>query len=176
MTTRPDSTEYAPYYGKYIALVPDGDITATLAAQLDTTLLRLRTLPEEQGSYAYAPGKWSIKELLGHVIDTERIFAYRALRIGRNDQTPLPGFEQEDYVVNTNFNARTLKSLLEEFTAVRQANVQLFKHFTDEEWLRRGRASDNEISTRALAYIIAGHAVHHANTLESRYLKNPVAG
>src|SRR5882672_3457937 len=168
MTTRPDSTEYAPYYGQYIAMVPDGNIAATLLAQVETTLSLLRTLSEEQGRYAYAPGKWSIKQLLGHVIDSERIFAYRALRIGRNDQTPLPGFEQDDYVANTNFNARTLKSLLEEFAAVRQASVHLFKHFTNEEWLRRGTANDNQISTRALAYIIAGHALHHAITLESR--------
>src|SRR4051794_37281635 len=112
--TRPNSTEYAAYYGKYVTLVPDGDITMTLAAQLEDTLALLRALPEERGNYAYEAGKWSIKELLGHVIDTERIFAYRALRIGRNDKTPLPGFEQDDYVANTNFNARTLSSLLDE--------------------------------------------------------------
>ncbi|HYR83333.1 MAG TPA: DinB family protein [Terriglobia bacterium] len=171
MTTRPDSTEYAPYYGQYIALVADGDIVATLAAQMETTLSLLRTLSEEQGGYAYAPGKWSIKELLGHVVDSERIFAYRALRIGRNDRTPLPGFEQDDYVASTDFNARPLKSLLEEFAAVRQANVQLFKHFTDEEWHRRGTANEKEVSARALAYIIAGHELHHLSTLKSLYLK-----
>ena len=174
MTTRPDSTEYAPYYGQYIAMVPDGNIAATLVAQLETTLSLLRTLSEEQGRYAYAPGKWSIKQLLGHVIDSERIFAYRALRIGRNDRTPLPGFEQDDYVANTDFNARTLTNLIEEFAAVRQASVQLFKYLTDEEWQRRGIANEKEVSTRALAYIIAGHQLHHVNTLKSLYLVDAV--
>jgi len=174
MTTRPDSTEYAPYYGQYIAMVQDGNIVATLAAQLETTLSLLRTLSEEQGRYAYAPGKWSIKQLLGHVIDSERIFAYRALRIGRNDRTPLPGFEQDDYVANTDFNARTLTNLIEEFAAVRQASVQLFKPLTDEEWQRRGVANEKEVSTRALAYIIAGHELHHVNTLKSLYLVDAV--
>src|SRR5438034_1735489 len=170
MTGRPDSTEYAPYYGKYIALVPDGDIAATLAGQLNATLALLRGIPEERGSYAYEPGKWSIKEVVGHLMDTERIFAYRALCIGRNDPTPLPGFEQDDYVANANFNARTLPSLLEEFAAVRQANVQFFKHLTDQEWQRRGTANGNEISARALAYNMAGHELHHAEILKSRYL------
>jgi uncharacterized damage-inducible protein DinB len=170
MTTRPETDEYAPYYGKYVTLVPDGDIATTLAAQLEDTLALFRSIPEERGSYAYAPGKWSIKELLGHVIDTERIFAYRALRIGRNDKTPLPGFEQDDYVDGTDFNARTLGSLIDEFAAVRQANLQLFKHFTDAEWQRRGTASEKEVSARALAYIVAGHELYHRDILKTRYL------
>jgi len=168
--TRPNTTEYAPYYDKYVTLVPDGDITTTLAAQLEDTLALLRSIPEERGGYAYEPGKWSIKELLGHVIDGERIFAYRALRIGRNDKTPLPGFEQDDYVANTNFNARTLASLIDEFAAVRQANLSLFRYFTAEEWHRRGTASENEVSARALAYIIAGHELYHRDILKARYL------
>jgi uncharacterized damage-inducible protein DinB len=168
--SRPAATEYAPYYGKYVTLVPDGDITATLAAQLEDTLALFRSIPEEGGGYAYAPGKWSIKELLGHVIDCERIFAYRTLCIGRNDKTPLPGFEQDDYVANTDFNARTLGSLIDEFAAVRQANLALFKHFTDEEWQRHGTASENAISARALAYIIAGHELYHRDILKTRYL------
>src|SRR5436305_13655497 len=104
-TLRPDSTEYAPYYGKYVSLVPDGNIAAILAAQIEPTLALLGRLSEVQGNYAYAPGKWSIKQMVGHVVDAERIFAYRALRIGRGDQTPLPSFEQDDYVANANFNA-----------------------------------------------------------------------
>ena len=171
MNTRPDSTEYDPYYAGYVTLVPDGDIAATLAAQLQSPLAVWRTLSEEQGGYAYAPDKWTIKELLGHVIDSERIFAYRALRIGRNDPAPLSGYEQDDYVANTNFNSRTLGSLIEEFAAVREAGVQLFKHFTDAEWLRRGTANGKEISARALAYVIAGHALYHTGILKSRYLK-----
>ena len=170
MTTRPDATEYEPHYAPYIALVPDGDIVALLGSQLENTLALLSTVTEVKSGAAYAPGKWSIKELLGHLTDTERIFAYRALRIGRNDRTPLSGFEQDDYVANTNFNARTLVGLMDEFAAVRRANIQLFKYFTDEEWQRRGTANGKEISTRALAYNIAGHELHHLNILKSRYL------
>jgi len=170
MTTRPDPTEYPPYYGKYIALVPDGLIETTFAHQGDATLALLRAIPEEQAGYAYAPGKWSIKEVLGHLMDTERIFAYRALCISRNDSTPVPGLEQDVYVTNGNFNARSLTSLLEEFAAVRQASVHLFRHLTDEQWQRRGMANGKEISARALAYNIAGHELHHAEILKSLYL------
>jgi uncharacterized damage-inducible protein DinB len=170
MTTRPDPTEYDAYFWKYIDLVPDGDIVATLTSQIENTLALLRTVSENKAAKPYAPGKWSIKEVVGHIIDAERIFAYRALRIGRNDKTPLPGFEQDDYVANTSFNGRTLASLLEEFAAVREATIQLFKHFTDEEWKRRGIANEKEISTRALAYNVAGHELHHVGILKSRYL------
>lgn len=167
---KPETNEYAPYYGKYVELVPAGDIAATLQSQHQQTLALLRSLSETQGDYAYAPGKWTIKEALGHMNDTERIFAYRLLRIGRNDKTPLPGFEQDDYVTNTNFNARTLASLIDEFAAIRQATLQLCQHFTDAEWQRRGTASENEITARALAYIIAGHELYHVDILKTRYL------
>jgi uncharacterized damage-inducible protein DinB len=170
MTTRPDSTEYAPYYGKYVSLVPDGDIIANLEAQFNTTRKVLAAIPEERAGYAYEPGKWTIKQLVGHLVDSERVFAYRALRFGRNDPTPLPGFEQDDYVAQANFNARKLVSLVEEFAAVRQANLQLFKSFGHEEWLRRGTASGMGVSARALAYIIAGHELHHLGILKARYL------
>jgi hypothetical protein len=170
MTERPDSTEHAPYYAPYIALVPDGDIVSILSAQSETTRALLGTLSEESGSFAYAAGKWSIKEIIGHLMDGERVFAYRALRIGRNDKTPLPGFEQDDYVASTNFNARPLKNLMDELAAVRQASLQLFKNFEGDEWRRRGTANGQEISTRALAYIIAGHELHHVGVLKSRYL------
>ncbi len=170
MTTRPDPTEYDPYFGQYVGLVPDGDIVATLSSQIESTLALLRTVPEQKAGHAYAPRKWSIKEVVGHVTDTERIFAYRGLRIGRNDKTPLPGFEQDDYVANTNFNARTLGSLMEEFALVRRASVQLFKHFNGEEWQRLGTANDRQISARAVAYNIAGHELHHLEIIRSRYL------
>ncbi len=169
-TMKPEANEYAPYYGKYVELVPDGDIAATLRTQGAQTLTLLRTLPEEQGSHAYAPGKWTIKQLLGHVIDTERIFSYRTLCVGRNDQTPLPGFEQDDYVAGTDFNARTLASLADEFAAVRQATVHLCQHFSAAEWQRRGTASAKEITARALAHIIAGHELYHVDILKTRYL------
>jgi hypothetical protein len=170
MTTKPDATEYDSSYGNYISLVPDGDIAAILRAQQQETLALLRTISEEKAGYAYAPGKWTIKQLMGHLIDSERIFSYRALRIGRNDKTPIPGFEQDDYVANATFNMRTFASLIEELTTVRQATLSLFEHFTEREWLLRGTANGKEISTRALAYIIAGHEKHHIGVLRARYL------
>jgi len=170
VTKRPDSTEYAPYYDKYIARVPDGDLLTTLTQQFEATLTLLRPLQEEQANRSYAPGKWSIKEVLGHLMDSERVFAYRALCIGRNDKTPLPGFEQDDYVTSGHFNARSLSSMLNEFDAVRQSSVHLFRHLTDEELQRKGTANGMEITARALAYIIAGHERHHVDILRSRYL------
>ena len=169
MTTRPDPTEYDAAFWRYINLVPEGDIVTILSSQIGKTLALLRNVSEEKAGQSYAPGKWSIKEVVGHVIDSERIFAYRALRIGRNDKTPLAGFEQDDYVAATNFNARPFASLTEEFSAVRTANIQLFKHFTDAEWLRRGTANQKEITARALAYNIAGHELHHVAVLGYRY-------
>ena len=170
MTGRPESDEHAPYYQKYIDRVPDGDIAATLASQVENTLSFLRTVSEENAGRAYAEGKWTIKQVLGHLIDTERIFTYRALCVGRNDKTWLPGFEQDDYVANANFNARTLESFIEELVSVRRATVNLFKHFTDEEWRRRGIANQKEISARAIAYMAAGHELHHLEILKTRYL------
>ncbi len=168
---RPEETEYLPYYGRYISLVPDGDIVAALSAQVQETLALLRTIPESQAELRYAPGKWSIKELLGHVIDTERIFAYRALRFARNDRTPLPGYEQDDYIQNASFNDRQFSDLAEEFESVRASSLFLFKHLTAEAWLRTGTASESEVSVRALAYIIAGHELHHREILRDRYLQ-----
>lgn len=168
---RPDETEYAPYYGTYVSLVPDGDIIAVLSNQSAETLALLRALPEAEGSYRYAPDKWSIKELVGHVIDTERIFAYRALRFARNDQTPLPGFEQDDYIRNASFNDYSLSDLASEFECIRKSTLFLFKHLDSQAWMRRGMASENEVSVRALAYIIAGHELHHRGILHTKYLQ-----
>jgi len=170
MTTRPESNEYNPYYGKYVGRVADGDIVANLKTQFDITRKVLTAIPEERGGYAYEPRKWTIKQVLGHLVDSERVFAYRALRIARNDSTPLPGFEQDDYVATANFNSRTLRSLIEEFASLRTANLELFKNFNDAEWLRRGTASGYGVSARALAYIIAGHELHHLGILKTRYL------
>jgi len=170
MKSRPDPGEYAPYYEKYVSLVPEAGIVSTLNSTIENTVSILGGLTEEKATKAYAEGKWTIKQVLGHVIDSERVFAYRALRIGRNDKTPLPGFEQDDYVASTNFNARPLSTLLEEWVAVRDSGIHLFKHFSDEEWLRRGTANQKEITVRALAYIIAGHHLHHVNIVTTRYL------
>src|SRR5205085_154662 len=147
-----------PYYGKYISLVADGDILAALNQQLDETLSLLGSISESQANFRYAPDKWSIKELVGHVIDAERIFSYRALRFARNDQTPIEGFEQDDYIRNASFDDYTLNDLASEFAHVRRASLSLFKHLDEEAWQRRGTASESEVSVRALAYIIAGFA------------------
>jgi hypothetical protein len=168
--TRPDSTEYAPYFEKYISLVPEGDIAMTLKLQIDSTLSLIRGLSEAQGDLRYAPGKWSVKEVVGHLIDAERIFAYRALRFARNDATPLPGFDENSFVADAGFGARSLADLAEEFEHTRKSNVCLFKSLDGEPSLRLGVASDNKISVRAIAHIIAGHELHHVGILQSRYL------
>ncbi|HEY6190372.1 MAG TPA: DinB family protein [Pyrinomonadaceae bacterium] len=167
---KPAQTDYAPYYGKYVSLVPEGDIVATLGRQLDATLAVIGGISESQAAHRYAPDKWSIKELVGHVIDTERIFAYRALRFARNDKTPLPGYEQDGYIINASFDAYPLGELAEEFEHVRRSTIFLFKHLDEEAWERRGAANDSEVSVRALAHIIAGHELHHMEILRSRYL------
>lgn len=167
---RPEETEYLPYYGKYVSLVAGEDVLAALSGQLSGTLALLRGIPESQGNFRYAPDKWSIKELVGHMIDGERIFAYRALRFARNDKTPVPGFEQDDYISNASFDACALADLAAEFESVRRATIFLFRHLDGEAWMRRGIASESEVSVRALAYIIAGHELHHAGILRDRYL------
>jgi uncharacterized damage-inducible protein DinB len=167
---RPQASEYAPFYEKYIAMVPDGEIAETLEAQMREMKLLLGSLSEKEAEFRYAEGKWSVKESLGHISDSERIFAYRMLRIARGDQTPLAGFEQDDYVKAGNFQAHALAELLEEFTAVRRASIALLRSFDAEAWLRRGVANQKEISTRALAFILAGHERHHRQILQERYL------
>ena len=167
---RPQSNDYAPYYGKYIMLVPDGDFVEILETQLQEMKQLLQPLTDGQGDFRYAPGKWSIKESLGHVNDAERVFAYRILRIARGDQTPLPGFEQDDYVKIANASARKLSDLLEEFTAIRRATIALIRSLDDPSWFRRGTASGEEVSVLAIAFIIAGHALHHRAIFEEKYL------
>ena len=169
--SRPDETEYLPYFGKYISLVPEGDIIDLLSRQLDETLGLLREIPESQAGFRYGDDKWSIKELVGHVIDAERIFAYRALRFARNDQTPLAGFEQDDYIRNAAFDERSLNDLASEFESVRRSTIYLFKQLDAEASMRAGLANGSKISVRALAYSIAGHELHHRSILRDRYLQ-----
>ena len=168
--TRPRADEYAPYYSKYISRVPEGDVIATLSEQLESTLAVLRNITEEQANSRYAEGKWSIKELVGHLTDSERIFGYRLLRFARNDQTPLPGYEQDDYVANAGFDKCRLSNLIEELEHVRKSNLSLLRNLDAEAWQRRGDANDQPVSVRALAYIIAGHETHHMEILRTRYL------
>ena len=170
LVPRPAADEYAPFYAGYIARVPDGDLCATLGAQLVDTLTLVRGIPEARGADRYATGKWSIKQVLGHVIDTERIMSYRALRIARGDATPLPGFEQDDYVPAGEFDRRTLADLVEELVAVRHATIQLLRHLDPAALARRGTANGTPVSARALAYIIAGHERHHVAILRAKYL------
>jgi len=167
---RPAPGEFDPYYEKYIARVGRGDFIELLAHQADETLSLLRAIPDNAADYAYAQGKWSIKEVVGHVCDAERIFAYRLLRIGRGDATPLASFNENDYAPAGRFGERTLASLLEEFAAVRAATIALVAGLPNDAWLRLGTASDRPVSTRALAYIIAGHELHHRGILLERYL------
>ena len=168
--SKPDASEHVPYFGKYISLVPDGDILSSLTSQLADTLSFLRSIPASRADYRYAPGKWSIKEVVGHITDTERVFAYRAMRFARQDQTPLSGFEQDDYIRNGSFNDNLLSDLCAEFEHVRRASVLLFRHMNKEAWTRRGVASGNEVSVRALAWIIAGHELHHREILRTKYI------
>jgi len=167
---RPSATEYAPEFERYISLVPEGDIISTLGRQAETTLSLLGGISEAQANSRYAPDKWSIKELVGHVIDGERIFSYRALRFARNDPTPLPGFEQDDYVANAAFAEIPFTELAAEFDCVRRATVYLFKSLPAEAWLRSGDASGCQVTVRALAHGIAGHELHHVGILRARYL------
>ena len=167
---RPADDEYLPYYGRYIQRVPDGDVLSTLSQQIGETLALLRGLPESVASYRYAPDKWSVNEMVGHVIDSEKIFAYRALRFARADTTPLAGYEQDDYVRNSTFNSYPLAELAAEFEVVRKSTLNFFRHIDEEAWGRRGVANNAEVSVRALAYIIAGHELHHREILRPRYL------
>ncbi|MGC2274213.1 MAG: DinB family protein [Candidatus Sulfotelmatobacter sp.] len=166
---RPQPGEYAPYYDRYISLVRGEDILGTLDEQRRQTMSLLCGRDDDDGDFRYAPGKWSAKEVLGHVCDTERIFAYRALRIARADSTPLEGFEQDDYVRNGPFAQRPLADLVEDFIAVRRATLSLLRNLDEAAWMRRGIANKNEVTVRALAYIIAGHELHHRRILEEKY-------
>src|SRR5216684_1116446 len=166
---RPLPGEYAPYYERYISLVADDDILNTLDEQRRQTLLVLCSRSDPDGDFRYAPDKWSAKEVLGHVCDSERVFAYRALRIARADATPMEGFEQDDYVRNGPFVYRSLADLIEDYIAVRRATLSLLRNLDEAAWSRRGIANKNEVSVRGLAYIIAGHELHHRRILEEKY-------
>jgi len=169
MKHKPESSEYAVFYEKYVALVPHADILSGLEAQRLQMTQLLTACSERDGNFRYAPEKWSVKEVIGHLTDCERIFAYRALRIARGDATPLSGFEQDDYVRMAGSGRRQLQALAEEFSVVRNSSIALYRSLDDESWLRRGSANNNEISVRALAFITAGHELHHRRILEERY-------
>ncbi len=166
---RPEAGEYAEFYANYISKVPGTDVLGVLEAQRLQMMHLFAGRSERDGSFRYGAEKWTVKQVLGHITDTERIFTYRALRIARGDVTPLPGFEQDDFVRNGGFVTRTLADLVEEFGAVRSASVALFRSFDEEACSRRGIASEKEVTVRALAFITAGHQIHHRMILEERY-------
>lgn len=170
MHRRPTSAEASPYFFNYIQLVPDDNIEAALEKGKTETLQFMINIPPSKWDFRYAEGKWTIKEVFIHLIDTERIMAYRALRIARNDKTPLSGFEQDPFAENCGAQNRSVESIIAEYTAVRAASIVLFKSFDEVAYSRIGTASKAPASPLSLAYIIAGHEIHHTKVLIERYL------
>jgi hypothetical protein len=167
----PAADEYGPAFAGYVARIANHeDIVTAMAAQLDQFLARLAALPNPRGEYRYAPGKWRLKEVVGHLSDTERVFAYRALRVARGDTIPLRAFDDQAWVAQMGADARTLADMVAEWADVRRASLHLFQHLPAAAWTRRGTASEQPISVRALAYVVVGHARHHLEVVEARYL------
>ena len=169
---RPETSELAEYQIAYIGKVPGADILEFLQQQLEATLDLLRGIDEGKGNYRYAAGKWTVKEVVGHIIDSERVFAYRALVFSRSDSATLPGFDQDLWAGHANHSTVPLKELAGEFESVRRSTIGLFRHLDTAAWMRGGTANNNPITVRALAYLIGGHTEHHLEILKSRYLAN----
>lgn len=171
--TRPEAGEYPPYYEPYIALVEGTDLLDNLESQRRQMLHLLASRDDSQANFRYAPGKWTVKEVLGHICDAERVFAYRTLRIARGDQTPLSGFDENEYAANSPAAQLSLAELLDDYIAVRNATLTLLRTFDDSIWTRRGTANNFAVSVRALGYIIAGHDRHHQRILRQKYFVAP---
>ncbi|WP_193726951.1 DinB family protein [Paenibacillus guangzhouensis] len=169
MITKPQTTEYGEHFSTYVRLVPEGDIREMLTAQLQATTDLFANLSDEQGNFRYAEGKWTVKEVLGHIADTERVMAYRLLTVARGDKTPLPGFDENVFVEGANFAAMPMSELIEDYQAVRRATLTLLRGLTDEALLRMGISNQLTISARALVHIIVGHELHHLNVLKEKY-------
>lgn len=167
---RPENTEYSDWYAGYVGLVQETDVISALENQINEMKDFFSEISDEKALYAYAEDKWTIKELLGHINDGERVFAYRALRFSRKDESALNGFDENPYVENSNFNERKLADLLEEFVLLRKANLFIFKNLKESDWDNFGIASEAKVTVRALAYIMIGHARHHVKILKERYL------
>jgi uncharacterized damage-inducible protein DinB len=170
-TSSLQSTEYATFYKPYIEVLGEGVLMNELEQSLSFFINFLKTIPSEKYEFRYAEGKWTIKDIVQHLIDAERIFAYRALRIARKDKTPLPGFEENEYVETALANKRVMNDLMDEFTTVRKATITLFKTFTEEQLLQMGTASEKPVSVRAIGFITLGHQKHHEKVIKERYLK-----
>lgn len=169
-SVRPHADEYPSYFEGYVSLVPPGAVLDTLEHQTVDMQTLLDGVEEARADAAYAPGKWSLKEVVGHIIDTERVFAYRALCIARGETASLPGMNQDDYIRHANFNARRLADLTAEYRHVRAATLDLLRNLDEAAWLRRGVANGNETTVRAVAHIIAGHEAHHTRIIRTKYL------
>lgn len=167
---RPEISEFDPYYNTYISLIEGDDVLPVLNSQSDKLRSVFSGVGEDRGVYAYGEGKWTVKELLSHIIDGERIFAYRVLRISRGDETPIEGFEQDGYIENSNANGRSFSDLLDEFDLLRRSNMLMFRSMSSAGGSRLGTANEKPVSVRALAYIMAGHVEHHIRILQDRYL------
>ena len=170
LIARPEPNEYESYYGTYVNKVPEGDVLDILERQRREMRQLLGDLPADKANYCYAPGKWSIKEVIGHMADAERVFCYRALRFARGDRTPLSSFDENDFVLNANFAQRSLFDLADEYDAVREGTIQLFRNLNPDAFMRTGTAGEKEFTVRALVYIVAGHDRHHLGLLRERYL------
>ena len=166
---QPLESEYAPYYHGYISQVTEGEILPVLRSQLDALDLLLGRVTPDRETYRYAEGKWSIREMIGHLIDGERVFGYRAFCIARGETQNLPGFEQNDYILTAPYDRIDLEDLLSEFRLVRLSNIAMFRTLDEEAWRRIGSANDTEVTVRALAFIMAGHVRHHMGVLRERY-------
>lgn len=162
--------EYSKFYSTYIQAIKNVELIEELEISLHNFIKFVQNIPMDKFDFRYAEGKWTIKDIIQHLIDAERIFAYRALRISRNDKTPLPGFEENDYVDDANANARSIQDLLTEFSAVRHSTLLLFKSFSEEQLKRIGTASNADVSVRAIGFIIIGHQKHHQKVFQERYL------
>ncbi len=167
---RPKPGDYAQYYEQYISEIKGSNILKVLESQLSETIVLLKSVTEEKGNYKYAEGKWTIKEVIGHFTDTERIFAYRALCFARGETKVLPGFEQDDYVNSGKFNEKPLSDLINEFRLLRESNLVLFKSFNADSLAKAGRVEDNRVTVLAILFIIAGHTRHHLKIIEEKYL------
>lgn len=168
--SRPEADEHAPYYAKYIDRVPDGDIVGTLDQIRSETMILLNNITEERAMFAYAPDKWRIKEVLGHVADGERVFSYRALWFARRSEHPLPSMEENEFAKYGGHAQRPWRSIIAEYDHLRTATIDLFENLDADAFLRRGVASGQQVSVRGLAWIIAGHDLHHREMIKSRYL------
>ena len=166
---RPAESEYAPYYQSYIGQVNESEILPVLRSQLDDLDLLLGKVAPERETYRYAESKWSIREIAGHLIDGERVFGYRAFCIARGESQNLPGFDQNEYILTATYDRIDLEDLLSEFRLVRLSNIAMFRTLDEEAWMRMGTANDNQVSVRALAFIMAGHVRHHMGVLRERY-------